>query len=168
MLGIDAKLWRLLRNWYKQFYCKVYIYGTLSSSFQILQRVIQGGKWSMRLFQIYYAELIDKILECNIGCSMYQIRVTCPTFADDLAVASLYPQTLQCIISFIQLYANKWRLSFNATKSATMIFTKNRSPQICNTSFSLSDNYIPCTNHYKHLGVGIASETETKCKQNGC
>lgn len=81
-LGIKGKLWRLLLIWYSDLKCKVRIGDTYSEEFSLGQGVFQGGKWSMKLFQVYYRDLLTELMESGKGCDIYLTKAVCPTYAD--------------------------------------------------------------------------------------
>ena len=93
-MGINGKLWRLLVNWYSDIKCCVRIGTTVSEFFKLLQGVFQGGKWSMRLFEIFYDSLLRRVSIRLKGSNIYSIRAPCPTYGDDLALTAPYQSTL--------------------------------------------------------------------------
>jgi exonuclease III len=156
-MGLNAKLWRILRVWYKDLRCKVRVGDHLSQPFQVLVGVFQGGKWSSRLFQAFYMELIKMLCETLKGCNIYDLRAVCPTYADDVAVIAPYTLTLQYLVSVVELFANKWRLQFNPSKCICMIFSKQNISQP-KSSIILNGRYIESTAYTKHLGAGLGDE----------
>ena len=61
-------------------------------------------------------------------------------------------------IETISLWAEKWKVSFNTSKSKDMIFSKkclNNSPPLL-----LNNEYINRVNTHKHLGVYLKSNLE--------
>ena len=64
-LGIQGKIWRLLRNWYSKLTSRVIFYGAPSSEFPILQGVQQRCVLSPWLFMIFNNDLPQILNECN-------------------------------------------------------------------------------------------------------
>ncbi len=157
-IGINGKLWRLLCLWYTQFNCKVRISSISSETFQVSQGVFQGGKWSLRLFEIYYALVIDKAIQSNKGCNIYGSRAVCAAYADDVAIAAPHIDTLQMIINRVVKCAHKWRLMFNPTKSVIMTFPyKSITPSP--PRIQMNGIMIPVLETFSHLGAGIGNDT---------
>ena len=155
-LGINGKLWRLLLNWYSDLRCKVRIGSSYSDEFALGQGVFQGGKWSMRLFQIFYRDLLLKLIHSNKGCNIYSTRAVCPTYADDLSLAAPFQTTLQNLLTQVYEYACKWRIEFNATKSA--LIKLPHSMEKTSNECSLGRANITCRDTVEHLGTLIGNE----------
>jgi exonuclease III len=156
-MGLNAKLWRILRKWYKNLKCQVRVGDHISQAFQVLVGVFQGGKWSSRLFQAYYSELINMLCSTLIGCNIYDLRAVCPTYADDIAILAPFKITLQNLLSLVDEFANKWRLQFNPSKCMYMVFSRKNIPRSL-PDVTLDGKCIECTTYIKHLGAGIGEE----------
>ena len=157
-LGIKGKLWRLMKNWYKDIRCKVKIDEQLSSEFRLGQGVFQGGKWSMRLFLIFYRDLLTQLMNSRKGCNIYLTRAVCPTYADDLAIAAPFESTLQDLLDIVHEYACKWRIQFNATKSniIKVPLCENATELDCH----IGGTIIPSKYHVMHLGTQFGKEED--------
>ena len=155
--GVDAKLWRLLRNWYDDMQCKVRIKNATSDSFKVLIGVFQGGKWSSRLFQIFYSQLLDMLADSLLGCNLYDLRTVSPTYADDIAIVAPYKVTLQHLLNIVHSYSSKWRILFNPQKCVHMSFNA-KGVVDADCSLYIGDSEIGTCNYTKHLGVGVGEE----------
>ena len=120
--GINAKLWRLLKLWYERLECKVRIGDTISEKFVVRMGVFQGGKWSSRLFQVFYSELIRLLCSSSVGYNVFNIRALSPTYADDIAILAPFKQTLQKLVHLVEEYSSKWRIQFNPLKCEYLEF----------------------------------------------
>ena len=60
----------------------------MSDSFNIKQGVRQGGVLSTFLYQIYNNTLLKDLQKDNLGFSIGNTYVGCPTCADDIALLS--------------------------------------------------------------------------------
>ena len=103
-------------------------------------------------FIIYINDLTDG-LKCNVKL-----------FADDLSIFTVVhdPNTaavdLNCDLSLINLWARKWRLSFNPTNSVKeVIFSKKRSPVNQPPIFF---NDVPVKNVQEQKYLGTISDSE--------
>ncbi len=136
--------------------CCVRIGSTVSDYFILLQGVFQGGKWSMRLFEIFYDSLLRRISTSQKGSNIYSIRAPCPTYADDLALTAPYQSTLQSLLNMVHDYACKWRIQFNATKSVLTKLPKfdENEPIRC----TIGGLPIPTKANPTHLGTMLGED----------
>ena len=158
-LGIKGKLWRLLKCWYNKLECKVKIQGHESTKFEIEQGVFQGARWSMRKFQIFYSDIIKEIENCGKGCRIYQTKSPCSAWADDLAILAPYIEVLQWIINKVAKKAQKWKIQFNAGKSAALTFPPSDYKEL--PVIMLGNETIPWEEHVIYLGTGLGDEQTT-------
>ncbi len=61
----------------------------------------------------------------------------------------------------ISLWAKKWKININPSKTVAMLFTKKSNP---NTNFTikLNDDIIGLSNHHKHLGLWLSHNLQWK------
>ena len=97
-LGINAKAWRIIRQWYLKRESFVAIIGVLSDRYPLRHFVRQGGVLSMKLYNPYVAGLLKSLNEANLGCVIYDKFVGTPSYADDIALAAVFPRSLQKMI----------------------------------------------------------------------
>ena len=156
-LGINAKLWRIFVSWYGNLKCRVRVGNCYSDEFKLLQGVFQGGKWSMRMFQIFYKDLIEELIQSNKGCNIHSSRMVCPTYADDLAIIAPMKSTMQELLNHVYMYASKWRIEFNASKSVMI-----KMP-ICGEiedPCTLGGGHIKPKSMVEHLGTIVGNEDD--------
>ena len=110
----------------------------------------------MVLFEIFYDNLIKALISSKIGCNIYRSRAVCPAYADDLAIAAPYQDTLQSLLDIVSNYASKWRIQFNATKSA--IIKVPIEPQREDIRCQINGQKIPVKQNTVHLGTMIGTE----------
>jgi hypothetical protein len=150
--GMDGKLWRTLRNSYKGFKCRVNVDGVISEPFEVMQSVHQGAPWSMMKFAIFINELIVMLKESGDGAIIDDLNVSCPTFADDSSIVCLYKACLQRQLNMAYNYSTKWRLKFNASKSAIVLFGDDEDP---NRKLTLGQVTIPISRSSIHMGLPL-------------
>ena len=114
-MGVNGKLWRIIKAMYDWTECCMKIGNSLSELFQIFQGVHQGAPMSM-LFQMYINPLLQELRESNLGARIGNINVTCPAFVDDIAIVSLSKRSLQEMINIAYKFSCKWRFKFSANK----------------------------------------------------
>ncbi len=73
-IGIDLKLWKLIKDYYSDAECYVKIGGRLSQWFKISQGVHQGAPLSKVLFQVFMNPVIKEI-KCMKMVQEYQIFI---------------------------------------------------------------------------------------------
>ena len=89
-----------------------------------------------------------------MGFAWGSIDCPAPTCADDIAILSTNSTEHQTLLSLVSLYAAKERYEINATKSATLIYSKSKE-DIDNKfgSFSMAEENIPILQSTTHLGI---------------
>ena len=63
--GCNNILWRILRDFYNNFKCSVFVAGKQSSWFDILQGVHQGGPFSMKMYLMFNDDLLNILCNTN-------------------------------------------------------------------------------------------------------
>jgi hypothetical protein len=150
-MGLNGKLWRLLRSWYQDFRCAVKVNGDLSEWFQVHQGVFQGSKWSMRMFQAFHRDFLQLLCKSGSGCTVYSIPAACPAYADDVTILALFLVALQNLLDVANEYRAKWRLDFGIKKCAIVVCGSEKAKQD-NKAF-LQGEQIPVVTEYNHVGV---------------
>lgn len=152
-LGIDAKLWRVIYNMYTDFYCTVRIGGEYSEWFKIKQGVQQGAPLSMWLYQLYVNDLLILLRKSGFGAYFDDINVTCPAYADDIALVATSAFKLQELIKIAYNHSVKWRYHYNAAKCDIIVVGNTN----VKTTFWLGKDCIKVVNKCKHLGTIMTS-----------
>ena len=117
--------------------------------FTVGQGVHQGAPLSMLLFIIYIDPLLVELKQSNVGAHIADHNITCPAFADDVALLALTEKNLQKLVDIAFIYSNKWRFTFNAKKSYYMVFGKR--PKYKSIVLGASD--LKEVSDIKHLGT---------------
>ena len=123
---------------------------------EIQAGVPQGSRLGPLLFLIYINDIVDG-LESEILI-----------FADDcslLASGKDPTETVEILnrdLNKISLWANRWKVTFNALKSKDLIFSNkclNNSPPLV-----FNSNIIERVNNHRHLGVHLSSSLDWQYK----
>ena len=114
--GINGKLWRLIMRYYSNYTCSVLYKGCLSDEFDVKQGVHQGGVLSMSLFCVFINDLLDELRRSDIGCAIKGIKITCPAYADDIALIAPFTVSIQHLVNIVTAYCTKWQLCLNPQK----------------------------------------------------
>ena len=121
-MGITGSLWRLLYRMYINFQCCVRI-GTETSQWYAMECGIhQGGYLSLVKYTAFINSLITELEQSALCSSIYQIKVSPVGYADDLATSATSKYKTDRIMSIVHNHGCKWRYSFNASKSAVLVF----------------------------------------------
>ena len=151
--GMNANLWRILYQWYRCAKSVVYYAGETTEPYSLSQGVRQGGVLSMKLYQLYVAELLLDLNKCY-GCSLYGTYYGSPCYADDMGLVAMFPNVLQNMLDFTYLYSIKWRYTYNPTKSQVLIMSPKKN--VTKIPFKLGESHIPMVNEAVHVGIPLA------------
>ena len=155
--GMDLIVWRLLREAYSNFECRVRIDGKLSNSFIAGQGVHQGAPWSMYLYQRSYNNLLVMLKASNANAKVYHLLTGNPAYADDLSVVSLHKPVLQNQLDTIYQYSRKWRFTFNPSKSVVIIYGTDQCPS---KPIKLGNQQITVKSSDEHLGIFLGDSRD--------
>ena len=123
--------------------------GHISAPIDVISGVPQGTVLGPLLFLLY----INDLPEC--------ITSSCSLFADDCLLYRKIEsaedcRALQCDLSKIETWANKWLMTFNTTKCEVLQITLNNNP--IQGSYYLYDHKLLCVAEAKYLGITLDSK----------
>lgn len=88
------------------------------------------------------------------GSHMFHIDCSCPTFADDMLVASLSKLGLEELIKVCYDYSLRWRFSYNVQKCAVIVFNESKTEfHKSSRQWSIGNCFIEEVEKFKHLGI---------------
>jgi hypothetical protein len=150
--GVEGKLWRIIYEMYDGAISAIKIGNQVSDWFSVKQGVHQGAPLSMLLFEIFFDPLLVELLELNIGAHIGDINVSCPTSADDMALAALSGHALQSMVTVAYNYSCKWRFCFSPPKCICLTFGGiGDRPE--NNQIRLGQSLLNTSSAEKHLGT---------------
>ena len=123
-MGIQGKLWRVIRNIYNVNSSCVFLNGCKSDYFDIYQGVAQGCTLSPSLFLIFIDGLMKEI-ERTVP-SLPSLELNGLLFADDSVGLSDSEQGLQALLNVVYAYSKKWRFEANVAKCAVVVFRNEK------------------------------------------
>ena len=147
-MGIQGKLWRVIRNIYNVNSSCVFLNGCKSDYFDIYQGVAQGCTLSPTLFLIFIDGLMKEI-ERTVP-SLPSLEFNGLLFADDFVGLSDSEQGLQALIDVVYAYSKKWRFEANVAKCAVVVF---RNEKELDGAWTWGDSVLPHLDYYTYLGV---------------
>ena len=134
----------------------------------------QGGYLSLVKYIAFINSLLLELKSSNLCCSIERVQTTPLGYADDLATCTLSGNRMHNVMNIVEKHGRTWRYSFNAKKSAVMVFgetTRETDIGRQNRMFKLGPNRVKETSYYDHVGVKICLKgdfyvrTEEKVKK---
>ncbi len=148
-----------LYSWFKSYLSnrghRVTIDGSRSEIRYINAAVPQGSVLGPLLFLVYINDVTSDI-DSNIFL-----------FADDTSIFSsgkdtpTLAQNINSDLNKITLWARRWKITINPTKTVCMLFTKKSKPNK-NFQIRLNNEIIKLSDHHKHLGLWLSTNLTWK------
>ena len=127
--------------------------GVKSEILDIKAGVPQGSRLGPLLWILYIQDIQDDL---ESECLLFADDTCIFTTEDDPALASLI---LQRDLEKLGLWANKWKVLFNARKTKDMIFAPKRSTSLSPPLF-LNNTVVERVHQHKHLGLWLSSDLD--------
>ena len=120
----------------------------------------------------HYFQLLSHLESSDFGLFIYSIYCGALMYADNLSLISNSSSMLQAMLNITQDYANRWRLSFNESKFAVLVFGESPFARACNCphrSWTLGAHSIPQCDSHCHLGsLCLVSASNLHCISERC
>ena len=155
-MGITGSLWRILYKSYLNFNCCVRIGSKLSEWYPMLCGIHQGGYLSSVKYTAFINSLIVTLETSGLCSTIYRVPSSPVGYADDVAACTKSKRKMNQVMDVVDTHGNTWRYSFNAKKSAVLVFGETkRERQIgcANRTFSLGTDRVKEKLYYDHVGV---------------
>ena len=123
-MGIQGSLWRLLYRMYIGFKCFVRIGDKTSKWFNMDCGIHQGGYLPLVKYTAFINSLITSLEETNLCSTVYKIKTSPVGYADDMATGATSKNKMDRIMDTVHAHGWKWRYSFNASKSALLVYVE--------------------------------------------
>ena len=157
-IGINGKTWRLIRESYSNFECAAFIGGKNAEWFVTERGVHQGGPLSMMLYMIYINDLLQDLKTCMYGLEMFDIDVTCPSYADDMTSLALHKRAINELLQKANAHSYKWKYGFSHNKCNAMVWGIDTSPE---QKIMLGNVEIELKMSVKHVGITLTNDKKT-------
>jgi hypothetical protein len=115
-VGINGKLWRLLKHWYSTSSARVRVNGHVSSSFGISRGVKQGSVLSPTLFLTVMDLLLKRLRESECGLYVRGTYMGGAVHADDLRTTAESSETVSRQDRVINSFSSDSCLKLNTAK----------------------------------------------------
>ena len=163
-LGLTGSLWRLLYQMYVDFRCCVRIGDKKSKWFRMDCGIHQGGYLSLVKYTAFINSLITSLKESNLCSTIYRVKVSPVGYADDMATCSTSKNKLDQAMTIVNEHGCKWRYSFNASKSAVLVFGESPAERRIASSarvFKLGSERVKEKLFYDHVGIKTCVRGDT-------
>ena len=151
--GVNGKFFNNVKTLYANDNCCIKVGDKITESFLANQGVKQGCILSPLLFNIFLSDIVDQFKDKN--CRPLKIDdsndLSCLIWADNIVLTSQSEEGLRNMLSLLEQYVEKNRMSINTKKTKCMIFNKNG--KFIRRSYALSGKTVETTNSYKYLGL---------------
>jgi hypothetical protein len=152
-IGIRGKVWTILDELYKNVECNVKFGDVETDFFSIDEGLKQGCVLSPILFCMYINELTKMLRDNNVGSCIFDVRISCLFWADDVVLIADNENDLQNMLNIASDFSRKWKLDFNYNKSNVVIIGKRKNE---NKVWHLGNCHIKEADNYKYLGFNIS------------
>ena len=122
-LGVQGRMWLAI----KDLYTEVLFAGELSREFDISQGTGQGRILASFMYKVYINSLLNTLAGHSHAISINCLRLTAPSFADDVTLLALFPTFLKVFMNICHQYSVTWRYEFNHLKSGVVTFGEAKS-----------------------------------------
>lgn len=124
--GINEYLIEKIKETYGETKCKVKVGERMSEYFWTKRRVRQGCPLSPTLFNLYIADLAEKIGRGLGGMRIGRELIVSIEYADDVVLLAKKEESLRAMMKRLEKYIKKKKLQLNVEKSKVMVFRKGR------------------------------------------
>ena len=113
--------------------------------------------------------LISEIESSRLCCKIQDISSSAAGYADDLTTTAVSKNRTDKIKlnSLVYEYGNKWRCSFNAKKSAVLVYGESLRGNVKNAEhriFKLGPDRISEKQEYDHVGIKASIDPRNKSR----
>ena len=151
-LGINSKLWLIMKELYTNIHARVTYSDFLSRDFVISQ----GRILAPFMYKVYISKLLKDLCAPGIGILLLNYNLSAPTFADYMTLSALYPSCINALISIAYQYSCDWRYEFNHDKTAVVTFGESlacHSKAVKQRNWHVGPTHIDNRDEYTNLGV---------------
>lgn len=156
--GISSKMINMMKSIYSNVKACIKNSSDMSYSifFEISLGVKQGEPLSPLLFILFINDVTEIIEYNNLTQNDLDIlSVFMLLFADDIALFTTDPGSLQNQLNSLYQYSCKWGLKINSSKTKICIFEKRKS--ICNFRWTINNEILEVVDNFCYLGINFSS-----------
>ena len=115
-------------------------------------------------YTAYIDSLIVSLERSNLCCGIYRVKSSPVGYADDMAACTTSKRKMDLVMEKVHQHGCDWRYSFNAGKSAVLIFgesSKDRKVGSENRMFNLGGKRVKEHLYYDHVGIKTCVKGDT-------
>ncbi|RNA21537.1 RNA-directed DNA polymerase from mobile element jockey-like [Brachionus plicatilis] len=127
-----------------------------SNPFRITEGVKQRGILSPYLFNFFIDQMLSECTDLKVGAKIGEINLSILAYCDDIVLLSPSEKHIKILLRTCEEYAKDWKIEFNASKSASMLFEKKSTG--LKTDFKLNGSIIPKVQSLIYLGLPIGNQ----------
>ena len=165
---VEPVFLRIMLYVYMNQSCDVKWNGKFSARFPVKNGVRQGAVSSPLLFSVYIDELLVRLRNSGLGCSIDIHFYGCLCYADDLLLLSATRSGLQSMVTICEKFAKSKSLKFSTntdpikSKTKCVIFSPRVKDRTGVTPIVLNGGPLPWVGEVKHLGNFLQSENKMR------
>ena len=191
-LGVQGRVFRVLRAWYSRVFAAVRVGSKCSSLFPLKWGVKQGCVLSPLLFSVFINDILDDMKNENLGALVPEVsrpnpfrdsRLAGLLWADDLVVLADDMDMLKRMLGHLTAWCSRWKMECNAKKCAILYFHKRDENDAAEEARRRADLYgdrqsapqiqgevVEVRKHYRYLGILFSDsltfekERESRCQ----
>jgi hypothetical protein len=154
-IGIDGKMWRVLKDLYRVSECAVRVNGVADDFYRDEVGLREGCVLSPLLFSLYINEMAEEITRRGDGWMVGGRKISLLMFADDVAIVARSAAGLQRNLDIATGYSHIWNFRFNVgrDKSEVMIVSDEKRVGRGGYVFWLDGKEMGIVHNFKYLGV---------------
>ena len=163
-MGITGVVWRLLYKTYLDFKSCVKIGGEKSQWFKMSLGIHQGGFLSLNKYTFFINSLLVNLQNSGLCSTIYRIKSSPGGYADDVAACTTSALKMDSILRTIYKHGCDWRYTFNAKKSAVLVFNESGRERALgqeHRNFNLGGKKVKEKLYYDHVGIKACVDGDT-------
>ncbi|RNA02569.1 RNA-directed DNA polymerase from mobile element jockey-like, partial [Brachionus plicatilis] len=100
--------------------------------------------------------MLSECTDLKVGAKIGEINLSILAYCDDIVLLSPSEKHIKILLRTCEEYAKDWKIEFNASKSASMLFEKKSTD--LKTDFKLNGSTIPKVQSLIYLGLPIGNQ----------
>ena len=148
--GVQGRMWRFIREWYKDMSSQVLADGKKTRSFKLEQGVKQGAILSPLLYNLFINDIVKLLKGRGLGLVFEGNWVGIMMYADDMVLLASSGEELQQMIDVVVEFSKDWRFQLSAPKSEVMVVKGKR-----DRNWKMGEETLKVSDFFRYLGVEI-------------